>query len=60
MMASSKELAENVDKIIEAEEKKANYMHAIEFNRQSTFFLSGRILKSKTSTSSRKICCKHY
>ena len=32
MMMSRKELTENVDKIIEAKEKKANSMFVIEFN----------------------------
>jgi len=38
MMMSRKELTENVDKIIEAKEKKANSMFVIEFNWQSTLF----------------------
>jgi len=47
MMASGKELADNVGNIIEVEEKKANSMRVIEFDRQSTLFLVKELLNPR-------------
>jgi len=47
MMTLGKELINNVDKIIEAEEKMANSMCVIVLNRQSTFFLVEQLLNPR-------------
>jgi len=47
MMTLGKELADNVDNIIEAEEENANSMRIIAFNKQSIIFLVEQYLNPR-------------